>query len=81
MYRESFTIFSVQMCAKRNGGIMRSKLVDKLKVAQFTKEGVLIKIWDTQKEASEVTGIRQQSISLCCHSKIKTAGGFRWCFI
>lgn len=60
---------------------MRNKLVDEIKVAQFTKDGVLVKIWDTQKEASEVTGVCQQGISLCCYGKLKTAGGFRWCFV
>jgi hypothetical protein len=60
---------------------MRNKLVDEIKVAQFTKDGVLIKIWDSQIEASEVTGVLQQSISKCCYGKLKTAGGFRWCFV
>ena len=60
---------------------MRSKLIDEIRVAQFTKDGHLIKIWDTQKEASEVTGVAQQSISRCCYGELKTAGGFRWCFV
>lgn len=49
-------------------------------VAQLTKDGVLVKIWDTQKEASEVTKIPQQNISKCCNGKLKSAGGFRWVF-
>ena len=60
---------------------MRKKLTEKIRVAQYTKDGHLIKIWDTQKEASEVTGIAQQNISMCCYGKLKTAGGFRWSFI
>lgn len=51
-----------------------------VRVAQYTKDGHLIKIWDTQKEASRVTGIPQASISACCNSKLKTAGGYRWSF-
>ena len=60
---------------------MEHKLYGEIRVAQYTKSGELIKIWDSQKEASEVTGIAQPSISHCCHGKLKTAGGFRWCFV
>ena len=52
-----------------------------VKVAQYTKDGFLIKIWDTQKEASEATGVAQGSICHCCYGRLKTAGGFRWSFI
>ena len=60
---------------------MRSKLIEELRVAQYTKHGELINIWETQKEASRVTGVAQPSISACCYGKLKTAGGFRWSFI
>ena len=69
------------MCAGGNEVKMRNKLVEKIRVAQFAKDGTLIKIWDTQKEASEVTGVAQQSISKCCYGLLKTAGGFKWCFV
>lgn len=59
---------------------MRRNLTEEIKVAQYTKDGTLIKIWDTQKEASEVTGVSQQNISACCYGRTKTAGGFRWSF-
>ena len=60
---------------------MEHKMYGEIYVAQYTKKGKLIKIWDSQMEASKATGIAHQSISLCCNSKIKTAGGFRWSFI
>lgn len=55
------------------------KIVNR-QVAQLTRKGELVKIWDSQKEASEVTGICQQNISKCCNGKLKTAGGYRWSF-
>ena len=60
---------------------MEHKLYGEVRVAQYTKQGELIKIWDSQLEASEVTGISQSNISHCCNGKTKTAGGFRWSFI
>lgn len=60
---------------------MRNNLVEEIKVAQYTKDGYLIKIWDTQMEASESTGVPQANISKCCYGKLKTAGGFRWSFV
>ena len=59
---------------------MEHKLYGEVKVAQYTKTGKLIKIWNSQKEAAEATGISHQTISMCCNSKVKTAGGYRWSF-
>ena len=60
---------------------IKIKPFPKIKVAQFTKEGKLIKIWDSQKEASKGTGVVQPSISACCYGKLNTAGNFKWCFV
>ena len=60
---------------------MEHKLYGEIEVAQYTKKGELIKIWNSQKEASEATGIAQPAISMCCNGKLKTAGGYRWSFI
>lgn len=60
---------------------MKHRLYGEIKIAQYTKSGELIAIWDSQKEASERTHISQQNISLCCNGKIKTAGGYRWSFV
>ena len=59
---------------------MEHKMYGEVYVAQYTKKGKLIKIWDSQKEASDATGIAIQSISNCCNGKLKTAGGYRWSF-
>ena len=59
---------------------MEHKIYGEIRVAQYTKEGHLIRIWESQIEASERTGVPQANISACCHGKLKTAGGFRWSF-
>ena len=59
---------------------MEHKMYGELRVAQYTKKGELIRIWYSQKQASEATGISQANISACCNGKIKTAGGYRWSF-
>ena len=49
-------------------------------VAQLTKDGITVRFWDSQKEASEATGISQGNISKCCNGLLKTAGGYCWVF-
>ena len=49
-------------------------------VAQLTKRGKVVRIWNSQKEASEFTKIPQSNISRCCNGKLKTAGDYRWVF-
>ena len=49
-------------------------------IGQYTKKGQLIKLWESQIEASQITGVAQSSISACCYGRLKTAGGFRWSF-
>ena len=48
------------------------------RVAQYDKQGNLIKIWDYIKQASEELGIHKDSISACCRGKQKSAGGYIW---
>lgn len=47
-------------------------------VLQYTKEGVLIKKWDSQAEAARQLGVRQGNISSCCMGLRCTAYGFIW---
>lgn len=53
------------------------------RVAQYTTEGTLIKIWDYIKQAAEDLGISRTSIVQCCNEKYrrKTAGGYIWKYI
>lgn len=55
------------------------KIVNR-EIAQLTKDGKVVRFWDSQKEASMTLKISQGNISKCCNGKIKTAGGYRWSF-
>ena len=47
-------------------------------VFQYSKEGDLIKEWDSAKKAGETLNIQRNNITSCCRGEIKSAGGFFW---
>lgn len=59
-------------------GTGHDRAAEKIKKAVFCIE--LKKVFKSITEASEETGVCLQSISLCCHGKRKTAGGYIWVF-
>lgn len=48
------------------------------KVVQYTKDGVVIKEWESITSASNGTNTLASSISNCCKGKAKTANNFQW---
>lgn len=50
----------------------------KKKIIQYSKDGVLLNIFDTTKQASEITGVNYKNIQCCAGGKNKTAGGYIW---
>jgi len=48
------------------------------KIAQKDLEGNIVEIYQSGNQASIKTNISQGLISLCCHNKRKTAGGYKW---
>lgn len=50
------------------------------RVAQISANGSIIKIWNSIKEAMNVGGFCEQSIILNCKGKIKSHGGYHWCY-
>ena len=52
------------------------------KIQQFTSEGILVKTYDSQREAARETGINNTGISKCARGDPKhpKAGGFIWKF-
>ena len=48
-------------------------------VGQFTKEGDLIKLWDSARKATQETKIN--NIHKCCQGRCKTAGGYIWKYV
>lgn len=51
------------------------------KVAQYTKDGVLIKSFESMTQAVSETNISFSLISMCCNGVIKTAKGYIFKFI
>lgn len=61
----------------------RNKKVSESKykpICQFSKDGTLIKIWDSAKQAADELNIDFRHISDCCKCKRKTAYGYKWHF-
>lgn len=56
-----------------------SKGVSK-KIAQYTPDGRLVKLWDSATVAAKYIGINRQGISRACHTNFK-AGGYKWRFV
>lgn len=49
-------------------------------VAQYTMDGQLVKIWNSQTEAAKELGLQKTNISACCYGKGNSAGGYVWKF-
>lgn len=50
-------------------------------VLQFTLDGEFVAEYPSTREAERQTGIKNQSISLCCKGvRLKSTGGYKWCF-
>ena len=47
-------------------------------VVQYSLEGILIKKWPSQSEASRVLNISQGNIGSCCRKERSKASGFKW---
>lgn len=51
------------------------------RVAQYYKNGLLVREYDSARDAYRMTGISYQHISCVCNGKRKSAGGYIWKFI
>ena len=54
---------------------------DKKKIMQYDLNNKLIKVWNSQHEASNALKIPQGDISMCCNKKLKRAGNYIWKFL
>ena len=61
---------------KKTGAINGKK--NSIPILQFSKDGTLIKEWQSAYEAERKLGIPQPNICNCLKDKIKSAGGFVW---
>lgn len=48
------------------------------KIVQIDKNNVIIKIWNSLKEASSFYNISHSSISACLNKRVKTCLGYKW---
>lgn len=57
----------------------RMSIAKKKAVAMYA-DGILIKLFDSAKDAQEETGINRKNISTCCLGQRNSAGGYNWKF-
>lgn len=61
-------------------GRLKSNLVKRCSVYQFTMNGELVGSFKSLKEAQEKTGCASSNISACCRGKYRQAYGYIWCY-
>lgn len=63
-----------------NYGTRNSRISERVsrKVAQLTKDGTVVRIWDSMTEAARETGAHLSEISKCCKRPEYTAAGYGW---
>ena len=67
------------ICDNQNGKKIKEKKTSRGKeIAQYTKQGELIQVFPTMKDAAQFTGIALKNISAVICGKNQTAGGFKW---
>lgn len=49
-------------------------------IAQYSRNGMLLAIWESGRKAAICTGVQAGHISKVCKHKRKTAGGFVWAY-
>lgn len=56
-----------------------SKAISK-PIIQYTKDMVFIREWDSATQASTELNLSRGNITACCKEKLKSVGGFCWCY-
>ena len=59
-----------------NYGTRLKKL--RMKVDQYTLDGIFLKTWTGLRQVGIELGISPSNISACCKGKVKSAGKFKW---
>lgn len=61
-------------------GTRRQRQAEKemVPVIQYTKDGMLIKKWDSMQSVMDDLGINRGNISNCCSGRCKSVGGYKW---
>lgn len=62
----------------RQVSVVEKPHVVKKKISQYSKDGILLNVFNTTRQASEITGINYSNIMTCVSGRNKTAGGYIW---
>lgn len=80
--KEDNNVFNLEWCtSSENAKHAHANNLNKGKkksIAQYNKNGDLLKIWDSQTKASDTLGISIPSINRCCKKNTGSAGGYIW---
>lgn len=58
----------------------KARLVNLKPVSKYYKQDVLLKNYNSIREAAISNNLPESNISMCCNGKLKTCGGFKWKF-
>lgn len=83
--KENNCSFNLEWCTngynqKHRIYVLGQNVVTRKPVLQLSKNGDIIRRYNSEMEASKITGIIRNSISRTCMGKTKTAGGYYWKF-
>jgi len=75
------TADNLEWCTTRyNVNYGKGALAKNSPVVQLDRNGMVIKTWESMKQASEAIGIKYQGISRVCRNERRTCGGFGWMY-
>ena len=60
------------------GNLKLGSKKSQIPIIQKTKDGEIIKEWESLQKASDELNIERSNISHCLRGRIKTSGGFKW---
>ena len=75
LYSENATQQEIERRVERAESLVSS---DKRSVSQYTLAGVLVKEYESGRQAARETGVHGTSITACCKGKRLSTGGFIW---
>ena len=66
---------------KHGTRLIRIAESNKKKIVQLSKNGEILKIWDSQTDASKSLGLDKRNINACLKNKRRVCGGYSWRYL